>query len=128
MDLSAFMNANLGLFVLRLAVAIIFLYHGLPKLMKAGMMGQMIGMPGGMVFMLGIVESLSGLALILGIYMQVAAILLAIVMVGAISMKMMKWRVPFAAMDKTGWEFDFILLAANAAIFFTAGGYYRLIN
>ncbi|MBI2670180.1 MAG: DoxX family protein [Candidatus Yanofskybacteria bacterium] len=128
MDPSVFLNANLGLFILRLAVAIIFLYHGLPKLMKAKMMGQMMGVSGAAVFFLGIVESLSSLGLILGIYMQAAAVLLAIVMVGAIGMKMMKWKIPFAAMDKTGWEFDLILLAANAAIFFTAGGYYRLIS
>lgn len=128
MDPSVFLNANLGLLILRLAVAIIFLYHGLPKLMKAGMMGQMMGTSGGMVFMLGVVESIASLGLILGVYMQVAAILLAIVMVGAIGMKAMKWKVPFAAMDKTGWEFDLILLAANLAIFFTTGGYYRLIK
>jgi len=121
MDLSAFTNANLGLLVLRLAVAAVFLYHGLPKLMKAGMMGRMMNMPGGMVFMLGIVESFAGLGLVLGVYMQLSAILLAIVMVGAIGMKMMKWKVPFSAMDKMGWEFDLILLAANLAIFFTAG-------
>lgn len=126
MDLSAFMNADLGLFILRLVVAVIFLYHGLPKLMKAGMMGQMMGMPSVMVFMLGMVEILSSIGLIFGVYIQLASILLSIVMVGAIYFKTAKWKTGFAAMDKTGWEFDLILLAANAAIFFTGGGYYRL--
>jgi len=37
-------------------------------------------------------------------------------------MKMMKWGVPFAAMDKTGWEFDFILFFASLAILFSGGG------
>lgn len=128
MDLSVFMNADLGLFILRLVVAVIFLYHGLPKLMKAKMMGQMMGMSGGMVFILGIVEALSGIGLLLGIYMQLASLLLSIVMVGAIYFKTAKWKTGFAAMDKTGWEFDFILLAATLAIFFTGGGYYRLIS
>ncbi|MBI2674233.1 MAG: DoxX family protein [Candidatus Yanofskybacteria bacterium] len=122
------MNADLGLFILRLVVAVIFLYHGLPKLMKAKMMGQMMGMSGGMVFILGIVEALSGIGLLLGIYMQLASLLLSIVMVGAIYFKTAKWKTGFAAMDKTGWEFDFILLAATLAIFFTGGGYYRLIS
>lgn len=128
MDVSSFVNADLGLFTLRLAVAIIFLYHSLPKLMKAGMMGQMMNMPSGMVFMLGVVEALSSVGLILGIYMQLASILLSIVMVGAIYFKTAKWKTGFTAMDKTGWEFDFILLAANAAIFFTGGGYYRIFQ
>jgi uncharacterized membrane protein YphA (DoxX/SURF4 family) len=85
-------------------------------------MAQMVGMPAGMIFMLGTVELLSSLGLILGFYTQLAALLLAIVMVGAIGMKTMKWGVPFAAMDKTGWEFDLILLAANIAILLGGGG------
>lgn len=126
MGLLSFVNADLGLFILRLVVAIIFLYHGLPKLMKASLLGQMMRMPSGMVFMLGVVEFLSSMGLILGIYMQLASVLLSMVMVGAIYFKMAKWKTGFTAMDKTGWEFDFILLAANAAIYFTDGGYYRL--
>jgi len=123
------MNADLGLFTLRLAVAVVFLYHGLPKLMKAKMMGQMMGMSGGMVFVLGIVEVFSSIGLILGIYMQLSSILLSIVMVGAIYLKTAKWKTGFAAMDKTGWEFDLILLASTLAIFFTGGGYlFRLIQ
>jgi uncharacterized membrane protein YphA (DoxX/SURF4 family) len=75
-----------------------------------------------MIFILGAVEFLSSLGLILGIYTQLAALLLTIVMIGAIYFKAMKWHVPFAAMDKTGWEFDFILLASNIAILLSGGG------
>ena len=57
--------------------------------------------------------------LIFGIYTQVAALLLAIVMIGAIKMKAMRWHVPFIGMTNTGWEFDLILLAANIAILLT---------
>lgn len=113
---------NVGLLVLRLAVAVIFLYHALPKLKDSKGMAQMVGMPAGMIFMLGLVELLSSVGLIFGIYTQLSALLLAIVMVGATGMKTMKWGVPFAAMDKTGWEFDFILLAANIAILLNGGG------
>jgi len=113
---------DIGLLILRLAVAVIFIYHSLPKLKNAKGMAQMVGMPAGMIFMLGAVELLSSLGLILGFYTQLAALLLAIVMVGAIGMKTMKWGVPFAAMDKTGWEFDLILLAANIAILLGGGG------
>lgn len=113
---------NVGLLVLRLAVAVIFIYHALPKLKDAKGMAQMVGMPAGMIFMLGAIELLSSVGLVLGIYAQLSALLLAIVMVGATGMKTMKWGVPFAAMDKTGWEFDLILLAANIAILLGGGG------
>ena len=113
---------NIGLLILRLAVAIIFIYHAMPKLKNAKNMAQMMGMPAGMIFILGAVELLSSLGLILSIYTQLAALLLGIVMIGAIGMKTMKWGVPFAAMDKTGWEFDLILLAASMTLLFSGGG------
>ena len=113
---------DVGLLLLRIAIAIVFLYHGLPKLSKSKAMSQMMGMPAGMIFMFGIFEVLASLGIALGIYTQLSALVLAIVMVGAIGMKMMKWNVPFAAMDKTGWEFDLILLAANLVILVNGGG------
>lgn len=113
---------NVGFLILRLAIAIIFIYHAMPKLKNAKGMAAMVGMPAGMVFMLGSVELLASLGLALGVYTQIAALLLSIVMVGAILMKMMKWGVPFGAMDKTGWEFDLILLAANILLLVNGGG------
>lgn len=107
---------DVGLLILRLAVAITFIYHALPKLKNAKSMAQMVGMPAGMIFTLGGVEFLSSVGLVLGMYTQLAAVFLGIVMIGAIGMKTMKWHVPFAATDKTGWEFDLILLAANVTI------------
>ena len=112
---------NIGLLVLRLAVAAIFIYHSLPKLKNAKGMAQVMGTSAAMVFILGAVEFLSSIGLILGFYTPIAALLLAIVMVGAIYMKIMKWGAPFSAMDKNGWEFDLILLAANIAILLSGG-------
>lgn len=113
---------DIGLFFLRAAVAIIFLTHALPKLSKAKEMATMIGMPAGMIFMLGLVEVMASLGLALGFYTQLSALMLVLVMAGAISMKSMKWGVSFAANDKTGWEFDFVLLFACLAILLGGGG------
>lgn len=113
---------NVGLFILRLAVGVVFIRHGWPKLAKTKMMAGGMGKSTAFVFTLGLVETLSGLGQILGIYKQAAALLLALVMLGAIFMKITKWHIPFAAHDKTGWEFDLTLLAANVAILLTGGG------
>lgn len=114
--------SDVGLLVLRLAIAAIFVYHSVPKLKNSKGMAQMMGSSAGMVFILGAVEFLSSLGLIFGVYIQLAALLLAIVMLGALGMKIMKWNMPFSAMDKTGWEFDLILLAANVFILLNGGG------
>ena len=113
---------DIGLLILRLTVAVIFIYHALPKLKNAKGMAQMMGMPAGMILMLGGMEAVASLGLVFGVYTQLSALILAIIMLGAIGMKIMKWRVPFAAMDKTGWEFDLILLAASIAILLNGGG------
>jgi len=113
---------DVGLLLLRITIAVIFIYHGLPKLSKSKAMSVMMGMPAGMIFMLGMVEILASLGIAFGVFTQVSALLLAIVMVGAIGTKIMKWNVPFAAMDKTGWEFDLILLFASIAILLGGGG------
>ena len=113
---------DFGLLILRLSVAAVFVYHAMPKLKNAKGMAQAVGMSAGMIFTLGAVELLSSVGLILGVYTQLAALLLAIVMIGAVYFKMAKWHISFSAMDKTGWEFDLILLAANIAILLNGGG------
>ena len=116
------MSSDLGLLILRLAVAVIFIYHALPKLKNSKMMAQGMGMSASFVLGLGLVEFLSSVGLIVGAYTKLANILLATVMVGAIYFKMAKWKVPFYASDKMGWEFDFILLTANLALFSLGAG------
>ncbi len=114
--------SDIAFLFLRLCIAAIFLYHSWPKLVKSKMMAQGMGAPAAAVFVLGAVEFLSSIGMIIGVYIKIAALLLAIVMLGAIGMKMMKWSVPFSAYDKTGWEFDLILLAANLLILAAGGG------
>ena len=111
-----------GLLVLRVFLGIVFVYHGMPKLMMSGKMAKGMGWSSGSVVLLGLVELLSGLALVLGLYAEIGALLVGIIMLGALWHKMFKWKVPFFAMDKTGWEFDFILLGAAVAILFLGAG------
>ena len=116
--------SDTGFFFLRLAVGLVFVYHGLMKLKDPKGMAAMMGNPGMAWFpaVLGLVEFLSGLGVILGVYFQLAALFLAVLMVGAIMMKIGKWKVPFSAMDKMGWEFDLVLLAAALAMLLGGGG------
>ena len=113
---------DVGLFALRIAVAIIFIYHALPKLQKPEAMAKGMGWSTTQVWALGLIELTGGLGLFLGIFIQLSALALAADMVGAIYYKAEKWKIGFMAHDKTGWEFDLILLAACIAILLTGGG------
>ena len=118
---------DLGLFILRLGLAVIFLYHAYPKLTKAKDMAKMMGWKSEQILLLGVVELVGALSVLFGIYVQVGALLLSLVMLGAIWYKIMKWKVPFSAMDKMGWEFDLILLAGSLLVFLTGAGAFAFL-
>jgi putative oxidoreductase len=104
----------LGLLVLRLALALIFVYHGYPKLVHAAPeMGEFFvqhGLPGYFVGLSGILECFGSLLLFLGLFTRPAALLLASEMSIAI------WKVHSAhgALAVRDYEFP---LAVGAACF-----------
>lgn len=109
----------IGLFILRLAVATVFIRHGLPKIKNPQTMASGMGWGAWRVVLLGLVESLSGIALVVGFRMEIAAALLGVVMFGAIYYKIFKWKAPFTG--NGGWELDMLLLAVNIAIILSVG-------
>jgi len=115
---------NVGLLILRIVIAVIFLYHGWPKVVGGKKMAAQMGKPqmGGFLIFLGIAEVLGGIATVAGFLTQIANIGFAIIMVGAIGLKIGQMKVPFSAHDKTGWEFDFIILGAAAVLVLLGAG------
>lgn len=81
-------GSNIALLVLRLALAVIFIYHGADKLFGAtGIDGftamlQGLGFPAPvfLAWVVGLVEFLGGIAVLLGVFTRYAATLIAIVM------------------------------------------------
>lgn len=71
----------LGLLLLRVAVGVIFVYHGYPKLFghtrEAMQSFTHMGFPGYFVYISGIVEFFCGCMLIAGLFTRLAGILLA---------------------------------------------------
>ncbi len=71
----------LGLLLLRVAVGVIFIYHGYPKLFghtrEAMQSFAHMGFPGYFVYISGIVEFFCGCMLIAGLFTRLAGILLA---------------------------------------------------
>lgn len=122
------LNPDLGLFVLRLAVFLVFFYHGMGKLKMPAGMAQGMGWSKWKVMLLGTVETISSVLVLTGFHFRWGAVLLGLVMVGAIYYKIFKWKIKFSASSAMGWEFDLTLLAANIAIFFAGAGGWRLFT
>ena len=117
--------------ILRVALGAAFIVHGYPKLFKmyAGFAGwlESLGFRPGKFWALvvGVVEFFGGIALILGVFTQLAAALIAVNML--VAMAKVKWgKVKFVEMEKTGWELDLIYFAAAIAIVLLGPGAYAV--
>jgi len=113
-----FLNAlqPLGLLILRLALAVIFVFHGYPKLVRAdaGMHEFFVqhGFPGYFVGLAGILECLGGGLLIVGLFTRPVALLLAA------EMAMVIWKVKLAhsVMAVNDYQLEMALGAACFAL------------
>lgn len=115
-------NHDLGMLLLRLAVGVVFVAHGWAKFADMtntiAFFGQ-LGMPAILAYLVAAVELVGGLALIAGLYTDLAALLLGIVMVVAlVYVKMVTLKVGLVG----GYEYDLVLLASLLALIFVGPG------
>jgi putative oxidoreductase len=106
-------NLDLALLVLRLALAAVLLYHGLPKLMNFGatvgaFQSMHLPAPSLTAGFALISEVIGGILILIGIAVDVAALLVIIDMLGAIAL--VHWTNGFD-FTKGGWEHPFTVLA-----------------
>ncbi len=106
----------LGLLILRLALAVIFVFHGYPKLIRAdaGMRDFFMshGFPGYFVGLAGILECAGGSLLVIGLFTRPTALLLAI------EMGIVIWKVKLVhgVMAVNEYQFELALGAACLAL------------
>ena len=122
-------RVDTGLLILRIVIGIVFLMHGGQKLFVYGFAGVTNAFGGMGVPMPAItgpltllVELLAGGALVVGLLTRLAALGLAIDMLGAIMLVHLKggFFLP------NGYEFALTLLGASVAIAIAGAGYYSI--
>jgi uncharacterized membrane protein YphA (DoxX/SURF4 family) len=112
-----------SMLVLRIALGLIFLAHGLQKI--SGMEGIVkwfgsIGLPPLLAYVVATIETVGGACLILGLFTRIAAAGIVFVMLGAIfSVKISKGFIG-------GYEFDLSLLAMAIALILSGSHTYAL--
>jgi putative oxidoreductase len=122
---------GLGLTILRIVIGIVFIVHGAQKLFVFGIGGVTAGfaqmhIPLPMIAapVVAIVEFVGGIALVVGFFTRIAAILLAIDMAGAILF--VHGRNGFFM--PMGYEFALSLMAACVALAVAGPGDYSVDN
>jgi len=113
---------DLGLLLLRLMVASVFVTSGWSHVTKSEERSKSIEMSQGFTIFLGIVEIAGGLGVAFGVFTQLAAILLILVMLGAIQKKIFVWHTGFWGEKTYGWHYDLMFVVMNLVIAFTNGG------
>lgn len=122
MELS--MYGDLGLLIIRLALGAVFLAHGPAKLMDTKGTAKGTGLSKNMVMLVGIAETFAAAAMITGLWTNLAALIIIVVMAGAIYFKTQKWGKKFTG--ENGWELDFTVMAAAIAVLLVGTGSYGL--
>jgi putative oxidoreductase len=117
---------DVGLLLLRLMVAVVFLDSGWNHLKSPAERAKSIGASTGFTVFLGSAEVLGGLGVAFGVLLQLAAIGLILLMLGAIQKKIFVWKIGFWGGRAYGWHYDLMLLVMNLAILLTGGGRFVL--
>jgi len=113
---------DVGLLLLRLMVAVVFFTSGLNHLKNPTERAKSIGASRGFTIVLGCGEVLGSLGVALGVLIQLAAIGLILIMLGAVQKKIFVWKTGFWGKGGSGWHYDLMLLVMNLVILLTGGG------
>ena len=103
--------------ILRLAIGGLFIIHGYPKLgaqqrKQGAEWMKSMGLPGGFILFGGVVEFFGGIAILLGVFTSIIALLFALWMLSTTWLAAGKMKKKFVG----GYELDIILLLASLAL------------
>jgi putative oxidoreductase len=118
--------SDFGLVFLRLMAGLVFANSGYVDLKDPGARSKSVEMPRGFTIFLGIAELLGGIAVIVGVFVQLASIGLLLIMCGALAKKIFVWKTGFWGKDGLGWNYELILMSMLLVILFEDGGKFKI--
>ncbi|HSF82782.1 MAG TPA: DoxX family protein [Anaerolineales bacterium] len=124
---------DLGILILRIAVAVTLIPHGIYKFQKKQFFDvkwrEEYGLPLGSVPLTGTVQIVGGLAFIFGVYNGINALLQIVVMLVATWVSIWKHREPFLSTPQgKGWDVNLLLIGALIALVLVGDGRWSLIG
>jgi putative oxidoreductase len=125
---------DLAILIVRVVVGMVMIAHSLPKLFwKRNLFDkkwrQDYGFPKGSVLLTGLIQAVGGLALIIGVFTQLASLILVLNMLVATYISIWIHREPFLSTPAgKGWDVNFLLIGALVALIFLGDGMYSLVG
>lgn len=121
-------NPDLGVAILRVVVGVVYITHGIPKLLAGAagtthfLAGLGFPLPGFFAWVVTLLESLGGLALIVGFLVTPVAVLFAFEMLMGIILVHARAGWYVLGPGRAGSEFDTVLIAALLALVLVGPG------
>jgi putative oxidoreductase len=119
-DLTPF--TDYGILFLRVMAGAVYIDSGYNDLKDPAARSKGLGIPKGFAIFLGAAELAGGAAIVAGVFQQLAAIGLILIMLGAIQKKLFVWKTGFWGKDGLGWSYELMLTSMLLVILFTDGG------
>jgi putative oxidoreductase len=119
---------DLGLLLLRLMVALVFVTSGWSHVTKSEERSKSIEMSQAFTIFLGVAEVAGSLGVAFGVVTQLAALGLILIMFGAIQKKIFVWHIGFWGEKTYGWHYELMFIVMNLVILFTNGGRWVLMK
>ncbi len=119
------LNKNeFGTFLLRIMIGLVFLANGVTKFQggieNTASWFESIGIPGFMAYVVALIELVGGIALILGLGTKIAAVLMGIIMLGAI------FTAKLSLGFLNGYVYDLVLLVISIHLVLNGSKLYSL--
>ncbi|MBS3066995.1 DoxX family protein [Candidatus Pacearchaeota archaeon] len=114
-----------ALLILRIFIGVIFIAHGYHKIIHKKELSSKMGKAKAksLIFLLGIFEIILGVAVILGLLTQIAAIGFLIIMAGALVFNINMKKIKFISIEDAGWDLNLILLGVAVLLIIFGAGY-----
>ena len=119
-DLTPF--TDYGILFLRAMAGAVYIDSGYNDLKDPAARSKSLGIPKSFAIFLGAAEVAGGAAIVVGVFQQLAAIGLILIMLGAIQKKLFVWKTGFWGKDGLGWSYELTLTSMLLVIVFTDGG------
>ena len=124
---------DLAILLLRLFLGIVMIPHGVHKLQILNVLNKKwreeYGFPIGSVAPTAIVQIVTGLAMVFGIYSRYAALIQVLVMLVGTYVSIWKNREPFLSLPTgKGWDLNFLLIGAFIVLILLGDGNWALLG
>lgn len=116
-----------ALLFVRLMAGLVFANSGYRDLKDPSSRAASIGLPKALTIFLGVAELAGGIAVMIGVWPQLAAAGLILIMLGALQKKIVVWKTGFWGDDGLGWNYELILVSMLVVIACTDGGRFILV-